>query len=720
MAAPPRGSQVPALSGALPGKKTLFGRIAEEDSLEAVREELDRGLKDPHECFPPKKQTLMFAAALRARRLGGSLLLASQLQGLGVPTTSVDAIGQTPLYYAAREGNMDCVTFLVKSRSDVAQRDANGQTPLFYAVRYGQVETCLLLRKLGGSFNTADFDGRTASYYATPQTRQALLQAGLNLPAPRAPAPTGSSEPVIQYTTVHPDPRGRKTTRHTGTMPLASNDRPHSAVAVGGNGGERGGGHDAVVPPGSAARLAPSSAPPVLPGDVGDAFVEEIASDPPTPQQGPKRRRLMTSMMSHSLPRSSVIVRDSRKAPSIFEQLQANGSIPSVNNVELHLSGANPRNGLGREMMGLFNHEPPRRKIRPLADEIAKRPQLPGADELLALASSHKFPRARSDRMARARQALAETSGVPEPTRAGAAATLAALRAASVAEIAPANSSGGIVVASSSSSVAVPSSLRESSRRHRETEGERLLRESREPALLSVMPPRIPPMDEVLAGETAPGSFFVCRPSLTDIPRLRELEREFVRDHRELFADEPWAEACTQADWYRSVNVIRPEQQALGAIRGILENRSGGHMTLQCVHRGAGALPSVVGYLHFVVSEWIDVSHLKVASTHRGLGLGALLFAGMARYAHRIGAGPCVADLRLLVMSKNLMAQKLYASLGFVLSARPERPGKQGVERIEWTKMSRVRELAHEDDNSEAEAFAQSCEDRAMSRRAVS
>jgi len=224
--------------------------------------------------------------------------------------------------------------------------------------------------------------------------------------------------------------------------------------------------------------------------------------------------------------------------------------------------------------------------------------------------------------------------------------------------------------------------------------------------------------EKIFAGSTQVGDYFVSWPTVADVQRLRSIEREFVFDHKQLFLHDAWAEVASENDWYRIVNVIGDEAQALSAISRIVAGRGGQHATLQ-VQQVHGALEDlrqspIVGYVHFVVSDHLNVSHLKVTGEHRGQGLGALLLAGMVRYVELAGHGETICDMRLVVMSRNEQAQQLYDALGFEKTgARGKQVGQGSKGRIEWTKMSRISATSPE---QTVQDFLAQCESRRAER----
>lgn len=64
------------------------------------------------------------------------------LDELGVDVNKVDQFQQTPLFYAAREGNAEAVAYLIAEKGAQAnQVDKNHQTALFYAAKSDSHQT---------------------------------------------------------------------------------------------------------------------------------------------------------------------------------------------------------------------------------------------------------------------------------------------------------------------------------------------------------------------------------------------------------------------------------------------------------------------------------------------------------------------------------------------------------------------------------------------------
>ncbi|CAJ1420307.1 unnamed protein product [Effrenium voratum] len=127
--------------------------------------------------FPRTKQSLLFFAAARTQESGGAETLCRRLARRHVDLQARDVWGQTPLFYAAREGNTSCCEFLVELGMDVNLRDKDGATALFYAIEQLRVETAVSLLKRGASLGLVDSFRQSAYSIAAPQMLKALEKA---------------------------------------------------------------------------------------------------------------------------------------------------------------------------------------------------------------------------------------------------------------------------------------------------------------------------------------------------------------------------------------------------------------------------------------------------------------------------------------------------------------------------------------------------------------
>ncbi len=74
--------------------------------------------------------------------------------------------GFTPLLYAAREGCVDCIKYLLKGRADINLADPDGLTPLNLALLNMRFDTAAYLIAQHADVNKWDFWGRTPLYMA--------------------------------------------------------------------------------------------------------------------------------------------------------------------------------------------------------------------------------------------------------------------------------------------------------------------------------------------------------------------------------------------------------------------------------------------------------------------------------------------------------------------------------------------------------------------------
>jgi ankyrin repeat protein len=69
--------------------------------------------------------------------------------GADVNATDEDGLGRTALWYAAREGHVECATALLDAKADVNKADEVGDTPLHKASYWGHAD-CVRVRRLCG------------------------------------------------------------------------------------------------------------------------------------------------------------------------------------------------------------------------------------------------------------------------------------------------------------------------------------------------------------------------------------------------------------------------------------------------------------------------------------------------------------------------------------------------------------------------------------------
>eukprot|EP00406_Dinophysis_acuminata_P011964 CAMPEP_0179236838 /NCGR_PEP_ID=MMETSP0797-20121207/14135_1 /TAXON_ID=47934 /ORGANISM="Dinophysis acuminata, Strain DAEP01" /LENGTH=335 /DNA_ID=CAMNT_0020944109 /DNA_START=42 /DNA_END=1046 /DNA_ORIENTATION=- len=125
----------------------------------------------------PPGHTLVFQAIQRTAEAAEVFNFLVDEIGLD-PDLPGDGVRQTPLFYAAGKlGNPEAVARLLERRANVNFADKNKQTPLFYAARCGQV-VCLKAL-LGGraEVDVRDVNEQTPIFYASKHSQFSCAQA---------------------------------------------------------------------------------------------------------------------------------------------------------------------------------------------------------------------------------------------------------------------------------------------------------------------------------------------------------------------------------------------------------------------------------------------------------------------------------------------------------------------------------------------------------------
>lgn len=117
----------------------------------------------------------------------------------GVDVNHRDSVGQTCIFYAAREGRASCLGVLLQGGGDPNILDVNKQTCLFYACRDNRLEAVRLLLQHGADASVKDTLRRTAWNFAKNNGHLAVCAllrqgasaaggGGADLGAPHSPA----------------------------------------------------------------------------------------------------------------------------------------------------------------------------------------------------------------------------------------------------------------------------------------------------------------------------------------------------------------------------------------------------------------------------------------------------------------------------------------------------------------------------------------------------
>ena len=155
-----------------------FSRLydaVDENDLDQVRELLTRGERP--NISDGQGRTPLFLAARN-----GNLAMVELLLSHGARPGPADRTGRTPLYVAAEGGDPAIVETLVGAGSDVDASTTEGLTPLMAAARNGHAAVVAQLIETGADIERLDHTGRSALDWAetarTPGVSRLLREAG--------------------------------------------------------------------------------------------------------------------------------------------------------------------------------------------------------------------------------------------------------------------------------------------------------------------------------------------------------------------------------------------------------------------------------------------------------------------------------------------------------------------------------------------------------------
>jgi hypothetical protein len=111
--------------------------------------------------------------------------MAELLLKAGANIESKDSNSQTPLWWAARNGNTAMAKLLLEAGANIETKDSNSQTPLWWAARNGNTAMAKLLLEAGANIETKDSNSQTPLWWAAWNSNTAmaelLLEAGANI-----------------------------------------------------------------------------------------------------------------------------------------------------------------------------------------------------------------------------------------------------------------------------------------------------------------------------------------------------------------------------------------------------------------------------------------------------------------------------------------------------------------------------------------------------------
>ena len=89
----------------------------------------------------------------------------------GKTVDAVDEEKRTPLFYAAKDGNLLIIDELLRAKADVNAKDQALETPLHFAAREYQLEAAQRLVEAGADPNAQDCQGNTPLWRAVFESR---------------------------------------------------------------------------------------------------------------------------------------------------------------------------------------------------------------------------------------------------------------------------------------------------------------------------------------------------------------------------------------------------------------------------------------------------------------------------------------------------------------------------------------------------------------------
>eukprot|EP00438_Fugacium_kawagutii_P011015 Skav214771 [mRNA] locus=scaffold3923:11631:12896:+ [translate_table: standard] len=140
------------------GKKdALFFKIRDSPFSQAERLITGSTLATLNTRYKPRDQTtLFFAAARQSGQDTQALALCRMLLERGVPVNHADELGQTALFYAARQGHTGAIKYLLRKGADPNLIDQDGETAIFYAVSKRRVDAIKALLDGGANLEVVN------------------------------------------------------------------------------------------------------------------------------------------------------------------------------------------------------------------------------------------------------------------------------------------------------------------------------------------------------------------------------------------------------------------------------------------------------------------------------------------------------------------------------------------------------------------------------------
>ncbi|KAK2195819.1 bifunctional Ankyrin repeat/Bromodomain-like superfamily/Bromodomain/Ankyrin repeat-containing domain superfamily/Bromodomain [Babesia duncani] len=158
-----------------------------EDALE-----ISKLLVEEYKLCDPGKVDLIGQTCLFYAARDGRSKLCEYLAQNGCAINHADRLGQTCLFYASREGHAETLETLIECGADVNITDTNRQTCLFYAARDGRLEAVKLLLKHKINAGWKDAQRRTAYSFAKTKGHSEIADLLKNASSEHKPIPKRS------------------------------------------------------------------------------------------------------------------------------------------------------------------------------------------------------------------------------------------------------------------------------------------------------------------------------------------------------------------------------------------------------------------------------------------------------------------------------------------------------------------------------------------------
>ena len=89
---------------------------------------------------------------------------------------NIDTYGQSPIFYAAREGHLEVIKRLVSYGGDPDLVDNNRQTPIYYAIKGNRIDVVEYLLQNNAKTGNIDHKNQTPYQFAKKSNKPAIVE----------------------------------------------------------------------------------------------------------------------------------------------------------------------------------------------------------------------------------------------------------------------------------------------------------------------------------------------------------------------------------------------------------------------------------------------------------------------------------------------------------------------------------------------------------------